>query len=120
MKRKRRDLAAFEQRRGVVELAVLAPRRAEQHRRPVTATLAREVPHRRLARGDKSRFQHQILGRIAGSNEKLGGDDEIGMRGLRLAPGIAQAAKIAGDIADGRIELGDEDTETQIGHAELA
>src|SRR6185437_7160893 len=92
------------------------PGRAQQYCRPVLQ-LAREIFHRRLASRDESRLQHEILGRITG-DEELGSDDEIGMRGFRLAPRIAQAAEIPGDIADGGIELGNEDTK-RIGHDSL-
>ena len=89
----RRDLAAVEQQRRVIELAVLAPGRADAAP-PARLVVSRgEFADRRLAGGDEGRLQHQILGRIAG-DEKLGGDDEIGMRGLRLAPCVPEAAEI--------------------------
>ena len=58
-----------EQRDGVVELAVLDPGQADQHRRAAVGGLARE----RLAGGAagllERRLQHQVLGRIAGEEQ---------------------------------------------------
>ena len=71
------DAAAGEQRIGIVELAVLDPGRADEHRRAAVAGLARQTLDGGAASGLERRLEHQILGRVAG-DEQLGKSDDVG------------------------------------------
>ena len=63
---KRCDAALIEQRAGVIELAVLDPGRADQHRRAAARGLARQFFDRGAAGGLERGLQHQIFRRVAG------------------------------------------------------
>jgi len=60
------------------------------------------------AGGLERRLEHQIFGRIAG-DEQLRIDHEVGALPGRGGARAARLVGIAGDVADGRIELGDGD-----------
>ena len=102
------DGAAVEQAAGVMELALLDPRRADQQRRAAIAGLARKLldlhPASRLEGG----LEHEILLRIA-REEKFRQSHQIRTlaRGLGTrAPGLVG---VAGNVAHGRIELRNRD-----------
>ena len=107
------DAAAIEQQHGVVELALLCPRRADQQRRAAVRRGLRQPFHLHLRRFDQRRFQHQIFRRIANDGQ-FGGDQQIGRRqqGARGQYGIG----IAGQIAHAGVQLGKGDDEP-ISHA---
>src|SRR5205085_11112176 len=98
------DPAAIEHRRGVVELAVLQPRRSDQHRRAAVGGLARELLDLAPAGGLQRRLEYQVLGWISGQ-VKFGKYDEIGAVTARRGARAARLRSVAGDVADGRIEL---------------
>ena len=85
----RRGRALVDDDRGVVDAAVLAPRRRGDERRRAVA-FAHETVDRRVTRVDHRRTQHQIFGWIADDSE-LGQHDEIGS-GRRGA--LARARRI--------------------------
>ena len=106
----RRDPAAVQQRAGVVELAVLDPGRADQHRRTAVGGLARQLFDRGAAGRLKCRLQHQVFRRIAG-NEQFGQHHQIGAVGPRLRAGGARLGGVARDVADRRVQLGQRNRE---------
>ena len=73
----RRDLAAVEQRIGVVEPAVLGPGQPDEHRRPAVAGLARQRLAGLAADILEGGLQDEVLGRIAGE-EELREHDHVG------------------------------------------
>ena len=89
------DPAAVEERDGVVQLAVLDPGQADQHRRAAVRGLARERLAGRPAGLLEGRFQHQVLGRIAGEKEFRRHDEvrpEPSGLGARLSQPLALPA----------------------------
>ena len=106
----RRDGAAVEQAAGVVELAVVRPRRADQQRRPAIGGLARKLLDLGAARRLQGRLEHEVLGRIAAQKE-FRQHHQIGAVGGSLRARAASLVGIAGDVADGRIELRNRDRE---------
>ena len=60
------DAALIEQRAGIIELAVLDPGRADQHRGAATRGLARQFLDRGAAGRLEGGLEHQIFRRIAG------------------------------------------------------
>ena len=107
----RLDLAAGEERVGVVELSLLDPRRAYQHRRSAVRSLARQRFDRGAAGRLKCRLEHQILRRIAG-DEQFGEAENVGAVARGLRAGATRALQIAGHIADNGVELRDGDGQT--------
>ena len=112
----RLDQAAIEQRIGVVELAVLEPGQSDEHGRAAIGGLAGEVLAGLAAGILEGRLQHQILRRI-GREEEFGEHHELGAAGSRLAAGGPNLLRIAGDVADDRVELGERQAEGRLGHA---
>ena len=106
----RLDPPAIEERRGVIELAVLDPGQADQGRRPAVGGVAREFLAGRPAGLLESGLQHQILGRIAREIE-FGRKQDVGAKGGGFFPRFAQAVAIARDVADDRGDLGERDDE---------
>ena len=106
------DAAAIQQQHGVVEHAVLRPRRADQQRRAAVRRGLRQPLHLHLRRFDQRRFQHQIFRRIADDGQ-FGGDQQIGRRhqSARGQYGIG----IAGQIAHAGVQLGKGDGQP-VGH----
>ena len=102
------DAAFVEQRAGVIELAVLDPGRADQHRRAAVGGFAREFLDRRAAGRLKRRLQDQIFRRIAG-NEQFRQHDKVGAVGARPVARGAHLRGIAGDVAHRRVQLGQRD-----------
>ncbi len=98
-----RNPSAVQNGRGVVQKPVLDPGRAHDHGRSALAGLARERFHGLAAGGLKGRLQHQVLRRIAG-NEQFREQDQVGVHGLRARG--THSGRIAGDVSDNRIELG--------------
>ena len=100
----RLDPPAVEERHGVVELAVLDPGQADQHRRAAVGGVARQL----LAGGSagllEGGLQHQILGRIAGEIEFRRHHD-VGAEGGGLLARFAQTVAVARDVADDRGDL---------------
>src|SRR5262249_50368286 len=105
------DDAAVEQAIGVVELAFLEPRRAYQQCRAAAGGFTRQLldlcPARRLER----RLEHEVLRRIPGQ-EKLRQRHNVGAGTGGLGARAARLVGIAGDVAQGRIELSDRDRQT--------
>ncbi len=110
-----RDLAFGQQQRGVVELAVLAPGRAQQHRRAAASWPSANSCTAPWQAATKAGFKHQILGRIA-RDEQLRGHHQIGALAFRFLQGALELGEIARDVAHDRVELGDGNGE-RIGHA---
>ena len=106
----RLDPPAVEERHGVVELAVLDPGQADQHRRPAVGGVARQLLASRAAGLLERGLQHQILGRIAGEIE-LRRQHDVGAEGGGLLARFAQAVAIARDVADDRGDLGERNDE---------
>ena len=104
-----RDLAAIEQRRRVVALAVLQPGRADDDG-GAARRLAGEIAHGRLAGGDESGLQHEVLGRIPRDAE-LGCHDEIGAEPRPLLARAPEPRDVAGNVAHRGIDLGQRDGE---------
>ena len=98
------DPAAGEKGVRIVELAVLKPRRADEHGWAAIAGVARQRFDRGAAGRLKRRLEHQVFRRIAG-DEQFGKGDDIGALARRLRARDAGALEIAGDVADNRIEL---------------
>ncbi len=107
---RRSDLAAFKVEIGVVELAVVHPGHADQHGRTVVRRLARERFDRRPARRLEGGLEYEVLGHVA-RDEQLGENNEIGALLFRLRARLAHFLRVAGDIADSRIELRERDGE---------
>ena len=99
-------LAVVEERDGIVDLAALRPRRADDHARPAVGGILGEGLDRRAARVLERRLEDEILRRIAG-DEQLGEDEKVGAVGRGLRPRRARLLQVALDVADDRVELGD-------------
>ena len=110
MKRSAAICAGVEQRIGVVEAAVLDPGQPDEHRRAAVGGLARERLAGLAADILEGRLQDEILGRIAGE-EELGEHDHVGAEPGRLGARLAHLGGVAGDVADGRVELRERDPE---------
>ncbi len=98
------DAAFIQIEAGVVELALLHPRRADEDRRGAVAGVAREFLDRFAGVLLQRRLQHQIFRRIA-DDEELGKQDQIGALLGGLCARGARPGEIAGNIAHQRIEL---------------
>ena len=112
------DAALIEQRAGIIELAVLDPGRADQHRRPAARGLARQFLDGGAAGGLERGLQHQVFRRIA-ADEQFRQHQEIGAVGLGLVARGARLGGVAGDIADGRVQLGQRNCELGFGHGAM-
>ena len=110
----RRDLAAVEQERGVVELAVVDPGRADEERGPAVRGRCRECFHDGPRLLLEHRLEHEVLGRVAGHRE-LGADHEVGALGRGLGAGTQDQRLVALQIPHGGVELGECDGE-RVGH----
>ena len=104
------DLAFVEADDGVVELAVLAPRRGDEQGRAAVLRVGAQLLDRLVAALHERRLQHEVLGKISGENQ-LGRQHQVGALLARLGPGGAHLGKIARDVADLGIELGERDLE---------
>ena len=93
-----------------MELAILDPGRADQHRRTAVGGLACQCLDRRAARRLERGLEHEVLGRIA-RDEQLGENHQVGALGGRGGAPAAYFLGVAGDVADGRIELRERDGE---------
>ena len=102
----RLDLSAIEERHGVVALALMRPRRADDHAWAAIGGLGGESLDRFAACVLERRLQHQVLGWIAG-DEQFGQNEQIGARRGRFRPRLPRLLEIAVNVADDRIELGD-------------
>ena len=100
---------------GVVQAAVVEPGAADQHRRAAVGGVGRQIGDRRHAGGLERRLEHQVLRRIAG-DEELGEEDQVGPERGGAGARLTGAGDVAGDVADGRVELGEGDLEA-VGHA---
>ena len=97
---------AVEQRIGVVAESVLDPGRAHQQRRAAVRRLARQRLKRSSARLLKSGLEHEVFRRIT-RQEQLGEHDKVSPLRARCLTRGANAGRIAGDVADGAINLGE-------------
>ena len=77
---------------------------------PPSAVSPANSVDRALAGGEKRRLQHQVFRRIAG-DEELGEEHQVGALAGGVRPRLARLGEIAGNVADGRIELGDGDAQ---------
>ena len=109
-----RDLAALEQERGVVELAVVDPGSADEERGPAVRGRCRERLHDGARLLLEHGLQHEVLGRVAGHHE-LGADHEVGALGLGLGAGAQDQRLVALQVPHGGVELGKRDGE-RVGH----
>jgi hypothetical protein len=105
-----RDLAAFEQKISIVELAVLDPRRPDQHGRPAVPRLAGQRLDRGAAGGLECGLEHEVFGWVT-RDEQFGEHHHIGALPRRGRARAAHLLGIAGDIADSRVELRKRDGE---------
>src|SRR6202040_1862856 len=107
----RRDAAAGEKRIGVMELAVLDPRRANQRGRSAVGGVSGERLDRRAAGGLKCRLEHKVFRRIAG-DKQFGKRDQIGVIARRRSARFTRAFQITGNVADRGIKLRHGNSET--------
>ena len=99
----RRDAAAVDQRHRVVDLVLVRPHTANDHRRPGLKLMRQGF--NRCARGrSEGRLAHEVLGRIA-ANVQLGIEDQVGAFRSRACARLLQPLRVAGDIAQHRVEL---------------
>ncbi len=82
----------------------VAPRRPDQERRPAVRRLPRERLDLPTAGGLERRLEHQVFRRIAG-DEHFGKRHHVGAQSGGLIAGAANLVGIAGNVADGRVEL---------------
>ena len=104
------DLAFVEADDGVVELAVLAPRRGDEQRRPAVPGVGAQFLDRLVAALHERRLQHQVLGEVSGEDQ-LGRQHQVGALLCRLGARGPHLGEIACDVADLGIELGERDLE---------
>ena len=102
--------AGIEQRRRVIELAVLGPDGADQHAGAAVGGVLGDGLDGRAGGRREGRLAHQVLGRIAG-DEQLRQHDEVGALGSGLRTRLAQLLGVARKVADRRVELGEGDFE---------
>ena len=69
-----------------------------------------ELAERGPVVGDEPRLQHEVLGRVAGDRQ-LGEGDDVAARGLGPVVRVDQLGQVAVEVADGRVELGQRDSE---------
>ena len=99
----RRDDAAIDQDSRVEDLAVVSPGRRRDQRRALCA-LANQAVDRGVARVDDRRAKHEIFRGIS-DDGKFGKHDEIRSQRRRFSASLSNASEVAGDVADGGIEL---------------
>ena len=100
--------ARVQQRNRVVELGLLGPDRADDDAWAAVSGFRRDRLDRRAGRGGECRLAHEVLGRIA-RDEELGEHDEVSALGGGLRARLAQLPRIAGEVADHGVELGQRD-----------
>ena len=88
--------------------------RADEQRRSPWGGLARQGLDGGAAGGLESGLEHKTFRRIAGE-EQFGKDDEIGALPGRFVTGAKSFGRIAGNIADSGVELGDGDSQSICG-----
>ena len=98
------DAPGIQRHIGVEQLVPLGPRQANEHRWAAVRRFARQIFHRSAARIDEGGFQHQIFRRIARQEQFREHHDIGALPGSRGARG-AHLGRIAGDIADSRVQL---------------
>ncbi len=108
------DLASVERDDGVVEPAVLVPRRGDEQRRAAVRRIGAQRLDRLVAAPLEGGLQHQVLGKVAGQHQ-LGEQHEIGALRLGLGARGPHPGEVAGDVADLGIELGEAHLEG-VGH----
>ncbi|MND44501.1 hypothetical protein D3C80_353390 [compost metagenome] len=85
-------------------------RETYQHARSAIRGLRRQCLHGLEAGLEEGWLEHQVFRRIA-RNEKLRQHQQIGALAGSVTASLTGQGKIAGDIADRRIELGNSDTQ---------
>ena len=73
----------------------------------------RQLAERSLVVGDEAGLHDEVLGRVPGDRQ-LGEGDDVASRGFGPVVGVEQLRQVAVDVADGRVQLGQRDT--QDGH----
>jgi hypothetical protein len=113
--RHRGDAPVADQRCGVVAPAVGAELGEADHQAGALH-LGREALERAAAIGEEALAQQQVLGRIA-AQRQLGRQHQVGARGARARAELKDARRVAGEVADGAVDLsrGDQDA---VGHRE--
>ena len=101
----RLDLAAAQQRRGV-EQAIVAAFWVAYDQRESRGCIGSQLTDGRRARRCEIAPQHQVFGGIA-ADRHLGGEQQIGTGGVCFLRRSQQARRVAGDVTDGEIDLGD-------------
>ena len=108
----RRNGAAIQQQDRIVQHRAHLPRRPHQHRGTAVGSLRRQSIHSRNDPVQERLLQHQILGRIAGKRQ-FRKDHKI--RAARSGPRRKNPLRIAVNVADGGIDLG-QGNGKRIGH----
>ena len=85
-----------------MEFPVLAPRGAEEQRRPAVARFFCQGPDALLYGVQEGGLEHQVLGRIAG-HRQLAHRHQVGVPGL--GAGGLDEPHVAIHVADGRVDL---------------
>ena len=88
------DPPAVQERRGVIELALLNPGKADKNRRAAVGGVTRELFASRPAGLLEGGFQHQILGRVS-REIKLRRHHDVGAKGGGLLVSLAQTVTVA-------------------------
>jgi hypothetical protein len=107
------DPAALQKQHGVVELAAIAPGRADDQRRAMIGGVLCERLDGALGIVLQGRLEHQVLRRVADHHE-LGEHDEVRPRLDRAGARGTDQGEIVLDRADRRIDLRDRDDELGI------
>jgi hypothetical protein len=100
-----------------MDAAFALQRRADDDAWPTVGGIPGKILRCLFTCFQESRPNDQIFRRIAGQ-EKLGIKHQIGALPRGVRPRLARLCQIAGDIADGRVQLGDSDAEnvTDLAH----
>ena len=122
----RLDLAGVQQQRGIVQRAValagfrvLAPGRAEDHRRAAVGGVAGQRLYRLLGAVEEGGLADQVFRRIAGDHQ-FGRDQRVRALLRRLPAGGAPPLQVAVDVADDRVDLRQREAQAVgvcVGHA---
>jgi len=104
------DGAGVKHRIGVVDLAVLVPRQADEDGRAAVGRVAGQLLAGPAAGVEEGGAQHKILRRIAGKVE-LGEHHDIRPHGGGFCARLARLGEIGRDVAHDGVELGEREAE---------